>query len=215
MKNILLASASPRRRQLLKRLGLVFTVTATGADETPISDESALAMVKRLAQHKAEMALRLVPNALVIAADTDVELTSPEGHAEILGKPRDADHARAMLTALRNRAHSVYTGLAVADAASRTTQIVHSRVWMRGYSDAEIAAYVATGDPLDKAAGYAVQHSGFKPVARIEGCVANVMGLPLCRLYHALAAHAELPPPTLDCVYHPERECSLVVGQLL
>jgi nucleoside triphosphate pyrophosphatase len=208
MKEIVLASASPRRRELLKLLGIEFISITTHADETPLQNESAPAMVERLARLKEEAAQARAPGPLVIAADTDVELVVL-GRAQILGKPRDAAEAREMLTALRNRAHSVYTGLVVADQESRDTEIVHSRVWMRAFSDAEMDAYIATGDPLDKAAGYAVQHQGFQPVARVEGCFANVMGLPLCRLYHALARHTDLPTPALECIEHPEENCSV------
>lgn len=201
---IILASASPRRRELLKWLGIEFDCVATNADESPQAGESAPAMVERLSRLKATAARGSDAHALVIAADTDVELDGA-----ILGKPRDAEDARAMLRALRDRSHSVYTGLTLADARGLETEIVHSRVWMRNYTDEEIAAYVASGDPLDKAAAYGVQHKAFSPVARVEGCFANVMGLPLCRLYQMLARHTALPAPRLECIQHPERDCSV------
>ncbi len=166
--------------------------------------ESAPAMVERLSHLKANAAHQEFPEALIIAADTDVELDG-----NILGKPRDASDARSMLNALRNRAHNVFTGLTIADNHTRETELVHSRVFMRDYSDSEIASYIASGDPFDKAAGYAVQHEGFRPVARVEGCFANVMGLPLCRLYHALTRHIEMPAPRLECMVHPEEKCSV------
>lgn len=209
-KQILLASASPRRRELLKRLGVEFTSTATNADETRIEQESAPDMVARLSHHKALTAQQQFPDRLILAADTDVELDGA-----ILGKPRDTDDARKMLTALRDRAHNVFTGFTIADKESCETEIVHTRVWMRDYSDGEIDSYIASGDPFDKAAGYAVQHHGFQPVARVNGCYANVMGLPLCRLYHALARHMEMPAPRLECIAHSERDCTIeknVVG---
>lgn len=204
MKQILLASASPRRRELLRWLGIEFESIATDAIETRKENESAPAMVERLSRLKAQAAEQQFPHVLVIAADTDVELDGV-----ILGKPRDETEARDMLRALRNRAHNVFTGLTLADDATRETELVHSRVWMRDYSDVEIDAYVASGDPFDKAAGYAVQHAGFQPVARVDGCFANVMGLPLCRLYHVLARHAEMPTPRLECIGHPEVKCSV------
>lgn len=204
MKQILLASASPRRRELLKLLGLEFSTISTNADETRVDDENAPAMVERLSRVKARAAHAQYPEALIIAADTDVELDGA-----ILGKPHDADTARAMLYALRSRAHNVFTGLTLADEVKVETELVHSRVHMREYGDAEIETYIASGDPFDKAAGYAVQHQDFKPVARVDGCFANVMGLPLCRLYHALARHADLPAPTLDCIMHPEQNCTV------
>lgn len=204
MKQIILASASPRRRDLLKWLDIQFESISTDADETRIEHETAPAMVERLSRLKAQAAYARFPGALIIAADTDVERDGA-----ILGKPRDAKEAREMLRALRNRAHSVFTGLTLADENACETELVYSRVFMREYSDAEIEAYIASGDPFDKAAGYAVQHQGFQPVARVEGCFANVMGLPLCRLYHALARHAQMPPPHLECIAHPEENCSV------
>jgi MAF protein len=206
MKTLVLASASPRRRELLRLLGVPFVSGTTDADETRQPEESAPAMVERLSRLKARTAQADSHHsgALVIAADTDVELDGA-----ILGKPRDEADARAMLHALRGRAHNVFTGVTLADGAELETELTHSRVWMREYSDAETDAYIASGDPFDKAAGYAVQHPAFKPVARVEGCYANVMGLPLCRLYHALARRIPMPPPTLECLLHPEVACSV------
>ncbi len=204
MQKILLASASPRRRELLKWLDIEFESISTNTDEARVANESAPVMVERLSRLKALAAHQQFPDALIVAADTDVELDG-----NILGKPRDADDARAMLNALRNRAHNVFTGLTLADNDARETELVHSRVLMRDYSDAEMDAYIASGDPFDKAAGYAVQHEGFRPVARVEGCFANVMGLPLCRLYHALARHVEMAEPKLECILHPEENCSV------
>lgn len=203
-KQILLASASPRRRELLKLLGIEFTSITTNAVEAQLEQESAPEMVARLSHHKALTAQQQFPEALIIAADTDVELDGA-----ILGKPRDADDARRMLTALRNRAHNVFTGFTVADGPLCETEIAHTRVFMRDYSDSEIDSYVGSGDPFDKAAGYAVQHPGFQPVASVAGCYANVMGLPLCRLYHALQRYREMPAPRLECIAHSERDCSI------
>ena len=204
MKKILLASASPRRRELLKLLDIQFESISTNTDEARVDNENAPAMVERLSHLKANAAHAQFPDALVVAADTDVELDGA-----ILGKPRDVNDAREMLTALRNRAHNVFTGLTIANNHTRETELVHSRVFMRDYSESEIASYIASGDPFDKAAGYAVQHEGFRPVARVEGCFANVMGLPLCRLYHALARHIEMPAPRLECIAHPEVNCGV------
>ena len=204
MQKIILASASPRRRELLKLLDIEFESISTNTDEARIENESAAAMVERLSHLKADAAHEVFPDALIIAADTDVELDGA-----ILGKPRDVNEARAMLNALRNRAHNVFTGITLARNELRETELVHSRVFMRAYSNAEIEAYIASGDPFDKAAGYAVQHKNFRPVARVDGCFANVMGLPLCRLYHALARHVEMPAPRLECIAHPEQACSV------
>lgn len=204
MKNIVLASRSPRRRELLKLLDIPFESIATDSDESRISGETPPEMVERLSRLKADAAHDQYPDALVIAADTDVELDG-----QILGKPETAAEALAMLDALRNRAHNVYTGLTLTDGAAHETELVHSHVVMRNYTVAEVDAYIASGDPFDKAAGYNVQHQGFRPVDHINGCYANVMGLPLCRLYHTLARHTEMPPPQIACIDHPEQNCSV------
>lgn len=205
MKQIILASRSPRRRELLKLLDIEFESIATDADETPLENETAPAMVERLSHLKAAAAQERFPDALIIAVDTDVELDGV-----ILGKPVDADDARRMLHALHDRYHNVFTGFTLAEDSTRETELVHSRVRMRAYSDDEINTYVASGDPFDKAAGYAMQHEGFRPVAEIQGCFASVMGLPLCRLFHALNRHIEMPAPQLECISHPEQGCSVM-----
>jgi septum formation protein len=204
MKPIVLASRSPRRRELLRLLEIPFESITTDSDETPIEGEPPAEMVERLSRLKAHSAQREHPDALIIAADTDVEFDG-----KILGKPADAAEALAMLNALRSRTHNVYTGITIADGAAHETELVHSNVLMRNYTDAERDAYIASGDPFDKAAGYNVQHRGFQPVARIRGCYANVMGLPLCRLYHTLARHIPMPAPQLACINHPEHDCSV------
>ncbi len=180
-KNIILASTSPRRRELMTRLGLEFESVAVDVDESPHGDESAERLVRRLSQAKVESGVRGHLDSIVIAADTVVAIDGT-----ILGKPNDEQDAIRMLELLRGRSHVVYTGLAVARGTRLAQQIATTTVWMRDYSDAEIAAYVATGDPLDKAAAYAIQHAVFHPVARLDGCYANVMGLPLCRVYAGL-----------------------------
>lgn len=179
---ILLASASPRRRELLSLLGLPFSVVVADVDETNSDGESPPAMVQRLSRAKAMAVAVNHPHALIIAADTTVALDG-----ESLGKPADAAEATAMLRALCGRSHKVYSGLSVVQGSQTLTDLVESIVWMRDYSDGEIARYVAGGDPLDKAGAYAVQHAGFHPAHRVEGCFANVMGLPLCHLTRTLA----------------------------
>ena len=203
--SFVLASASPRRRDLVKLLNIPFEITASGVDETLGPGETTPALVARLSRAKAAAAQTLEPDATIVAADTDVELDGT-----ILGKPRDTDEARAMLLALRGRAHSVYGGMTVTHRAYQETRVVHSRVWMREYSEAEIDAYLATGDALDKAAAYGIQHPVFQPVAHIEGCFANVMGLALCHLHNLLAHHGSLPPPDIECHLHPEHDCTVV-----
>lgn len=177
---LLLASNSPRRRELLGLLGLPFDVVTAEVDESPIDGESPAEMVQRLSLAKARAAaMRSGGPALVIGADTTVAL---EG--QVLGKPSDTGDVRRMLWMLRDRAHQVYTGVALVEAPGGRTRnwVTESLVWMRSYSDAEVEAYIGTGDPFDKAGAYAIQHPVFRPVARIEGCYANVMGLPLCDL---------------------------------
>jgi septum formation protein len=146
---------------------------------------------------------------VILSADTVVILAADtmgiDKNGMILGKPRDADDARRMLKALRGRAHQVYTCLTVlaVPANIRITELVGTTVYMRDYTDAEIDAYIATGDPFDKAGSYAIQHAGFHPVERIEGCYNNVVGLPLCAVKRALAGVAwpgmKVPEVECDC----------------
>ncbi len=153
-------------------------------DETPLPGEDPRAYVIRLALGKARIAMeQLAPEHIVIAADTAVV----DGR-DILGKPLDAVEAALMLHRLRGRTHQVFTGVAVvrvSDGATVTDCCI-TDVPMRTYSDEEIQAYIATGDPLDKAGAYAIQHPGFSPVIGLQGCYANVVGLPLCHLVRAL-----------------------------
>jgi len=174
-----LASGSPRRRELLASLGIDFTVIKSDVDETQRAGEDAFAYVRRLSVEKAEaVAARLSEPSLVLAADTTVVLDG-----DVLGKPLDADDARAMLRRLRGRDHVVCTALTLLklDPPERQslTDLTRTTVTMRDYADAEIDAYVASGDPSDKAGAYAIQHEGFHPVARIDGSYSNVVGLPL------------------------------------
>jgi MAF protein len=128
-----------------------------------------------------------------------------------LGKPRDNDDAAEMLLHLRGKAHAVYTAVTVLDEATKraATQVAETTVLMRHYTDDELAAYVASGDPLDKAGAYAIQHADFRPVAQLRGCYLNVMGLPLCHLARQLHAWGIALPrdvPTA-CQAHTERSC--------
>lgn len=186
MRPLLLASASPRRRQLLALAGWAFTLHAVNADETPLPGEAPEAFVRRLSELKARAAAQAAaPGALVIGSDTTVVFDG-----QILNKPADAAEARAMLAQLRGREHVVLTAITVLDTLTGQafTDLARSRVPMRAYSAAELEAYVATGDPLDKAGGYAIQHPAFQPVDRaaFADCFANVMGLPLCHLLRRL-----------------------------
>ncbi len=207
---LVLASASPRRRELITLFGLEFQLIAADVDESPRDGESPIDLVHRLSRAKAELGTRDHPGAIVVAADTDVSLDGA-----ILGKPRDAADATRMLGRLRGRAHTVYSGVTIAQGARRITQVAQTIVWMRDYADAEIAAYVATGDPLDKAAAYAIQNGAFRPVARIDGCHANVMGLPLCHVYRALKAFGvAIDEPDRACQEHLQIRCPVARGIL-
>ncbi len=194
---LILASASPRRRQLLACLGLDFGCEHADIDETPRPGESPIAHARRLALTKAGVVAARRPEAIVLAADTVVVREE-----QILGKPADADEARQMLRALRSRPHEVISAVAMA-ASGRTEAVEHiSRVWMRAYTDAEIEAYIATGDPLDKAGAYAIQHPDFRPVARFEGCFASIMGLPLGLVADLLTLYGLYPNPTWPIACH-------------
>lgn len=186
--SLVLASASPRRRDLLSQLGLRFTVAAADLDETPLAGEAADAYVLRLARAKARAVAGRFPGAWVLAADTTVALGS-----ELLGKPADAAEARQMLSRLSGRAHSVYTGVALAGRAEADT-VVRSGVTFRTLTAGEIDWYVGTGEPLDKAGAYAVQGRGGFLVASVDGSPTNVIGLPLGETLELLA-RAGVPLP--------------------
>jgi nucleoside triphosphate pyrophosphatase len=171
--SLVLASASPRRRDLLGQLGLRFTVAAADLDETPLPSEAADAYVLRLARAKAQAVAARFPGAWVLAADTTVALGT-----ELLGKPGGPAEAREMLSRLSGRTHAVYTGVALAGRAELST-VVRTGVTFRTLSAGEIAWYVGTGEPLDKAGAYAVQGKGGFLVAAVDGSPTNVIGLPL------------------------------------
>jgi septum formation protein len=197
----ILASSSPRRRELLGSLGIPFTVIKPDIDETQRPNEPPLVYVARLSQQKAEAVAMMVDNGtqqLILSADTVVILGADtlgvDEHGDILGKPVDADDARNMLRRLRGRTHQVCTAMTLymVESQNRPSLEYHTRitctdVTMRAYSDSEIDAYIATGDPFDKAGSYAIQHPVFRPVANIDGCYTNVVGLPLCTLKNMLA----------------------------
>ncbi|HYU17294.1 MAG TPA: Maf family protein [Chloroflexota bacterium] len=181
---LVLASASPRRRQLLALLGLPFQVVAAIVDETVRPTESSHQLARRLAASKALAASGARTERLVLAADSVVVLDG-----QILGKPADRHEARKMLRALRGRSHRVVSGLALAtDGRLVWHAAVESVVEMRGYEDAELERYVASGRPLDKAGAYGVQDPDFRPAARVNGCYPNVVGLPLCEVARGLRA---------------------------
>ena len=180
--DVILASNSPRRRQLLGLTGLDFQVLPADVDETPHTGEFAADYVQRLAAGKARaIGTQVDVDVLVIAADTTVV----DGN-QILGKPVDNEDAERMLRQLRGRSHQVYTSVAVRKADELLVDCCSTDVPMRNYSDAEMQAYIESGDPLDKAGAYAIQHAGFHPVEHLQGCYANVVGLPLCHLVRTL-----------------------------
>jgi len=202
---LILASASPRRQALLAALGVTFRCIFTNIDESAAPGESPAAMACRLSLAKAQAVARAFPQATVIGADTIVVLDDM-----ILGKPLTAEEAVAMLRMLRARVHEVLSAVTLCQGERLSLQrLSRSRVWMRAYSDEEIAAYVASSDPLDKAGAYAIQHPWFRPVVRWEGCYASVMGLPLADVAALLRqAGWEVPiPVTQACRSEIETTC--------
>lgn len=171
---LILASSSPRRRQLVSCLTSDFTIDAASIDESALPMEAPAAHACRLAETKARVVAERYPSDAVLAADT---IVVQDG--QIMGKPADADDARRMLAALRLSPHQVISAVAVAQSGCLCTALHTSHVIMRGYTDGEVDAYIATGDPFDKAGAYAIQHNGFAPVAGFDGCAASIMGLPL------------------------------------
>jgi MAF protein len=208
MPTVILASASPRRREFMRSLGIPFAIRVADIDERNGRGEPPDALVARLSREKALAVAACHPDAVVIGADTIVTL---DGH--LLGKPTDARDASMMLRRLRDRPHQVYSGVTVSPPSQRrrepSTAVVSSTVWMRRYTDDEIASYVASGDPLDKAGAYAIQNASFHPVARMQGCYASVMGLPLCALSDLLVEIDIVPPieAAQACAIHTDVSC--------
>lgn len=191
MPRLILASSSPRRHFLLRYLQQPFEVQETDVDEESVTHPEPATNALQTALLKAK-AVKFPEEgtSIVIAADTIVAM-----NGEIFGKPANAAEAGRMLRRLRGRTHQVHTGIALVerpsgriegDDSTVTTDVSTTQVTMRDYSEEAIEKYVAGGDPLDKAGAYAIQHRGFSPVARLEGCYTGVMGLPLCALCGAL-----------------------------
>lgn len=180
----ILASSSPRRRDLIQLLGLRWQIMAAEVDESSVHHPDPAQDVVQTAQLKVEAVIDISPpEAVVVAADTTVDLDGQR-----LNKPIDFDHARQMLRSLRGRIHQVHTGIVVVNKVNGKTvvDVATIDVPFRHYTDAELEAYLASKDPMDKAGGYNIQHPGFHPVERFAGCYAGVMGLPLCHLTRAL-----------------------------
>jgi MAF protein len=206
---LVLASASPRRRELLARLKLPFEARPADVIEEVSSADPAIA-ASRLARAKAEAARLLDPEAAVLAADTVVV-----HGGEILGKPADAGEAVAMLRRLRGDSHRVITAVALIPAGGRAALLRHPEtlVRMRRYSNGEIADSLVRGDPFDKAGGYAIQDELLRPVESYEGCYCNVVGLPLWSVIELLGRGGiditrigvgDLPPQCASCPLRPE-----------
>ncbi|MFZ0772002.1 MAG: Maf family protein [Candidatus Sulfotelmatobacter sp.] len=186
---LVLASASPRRQELLRNAGIPFTVQAADINETPLADESPRDCAERLAREKALAVFDSNPQQCVLGADTIVVVDDT-----ILGKPRDAGDAARMLRLLSGRTHAVITGVCLVGekmaggdlpviSASETTLVTMSEI-----SDEEIRDYVASGEPMDKAGGYAIQGLASRWIPRIEGDYSNVVGLPVALVYAILRA---------------------------
>lgn len=200
---LILASNSPRRKQLFGLGGWEFSVIAADVDETPFEGESPREYVIRLAQAKAlAIQARAESDAVIIGSDTTVV----DGD-QILGKPVDAADAERMLKQLRGRTHQVFTGVAILRVrdGNMILDLSITDVPMRDYTDMEVTAYIKTGDPMDKAGAYAIQHPHFQPVAAMDGCYAGVMGLPMCHVLRALR----------KMVIHPQADVPAACQSLL
>jgi len=181
---VILASQSPRRRDLLDLVGIIHEVLPADINEDVRAGEPADAYTERLAREKAAVIAGRHPDATIIAADTTVVVDG-----DILGKPSDAADARAMLRRLAGRSHTVLTALAVAHGGRVESAVESVGVTFRPLTDEEIAQYVATGEPMDKAGAYGIQGWGATIVERVEGDYFSVMGLGLRRLVDLLARH--------------------------
>jgi septum formation protein len=191
MTRVVLASASPRRHDLLTNLGVEFVVRAPDIDESPLHGEAPIDYVRRLASAKA-VAVHAAADELVIAADTTVDIDS-----HILGKPDDIAEAESMLRRLSGRTHRVHTGIAVRRDGRELVEVCTTEVTFVELDDAAIRWYIATGEPMGKAGAYALQGAGAALVSGVRGSVSNVIGLPMHVLID-LAAQCGvdlLPPP--------------------
>jgi MAF protein len=206
---LLLASTSPRRRELLSWLFPEFGIYASDIDESVHEKEEPATYVLRMAREKALKAIsenEAFP--YVIASDTIVVYNQ-----RVLGKPEDAENARAMLKDLRGKIHKVFTAIAVATPQYGVVLLdcCVADVPMRHYTDAEIEAYIDSGDPFDKAGSYAIQNDVFHPVERFSGCFACVMGLPLCHLVRQLKKQgfSNIENPSSICFKQLDYDCKI------
>ena len=185
---LLLASASPRRADLLKSAGFVFDIEAVEVDERPLPGEDPSACVLRLAREKAAAVASRHPDDVVIGADTVVVVDN-----EILGKPSGDEQAAQMLAQLSGRCHEVLTGVSVCRGGGEVSAVERTRVWFMPLTTSDIAWYVASGEPRGKAGAYAVQGLASRFVERIEGSYSNVVGLPAAEVLEALERLGAVP----------------------
>ena len=190
---LILASGSPRRRELIKLFNVVSEVATSDVEEgNPLEGESAVEYVARLAIAKARCVASQEGSGYVLGADTVVVLDG-----EVLGKPHDESEAVNMLQRLRGSTHEIITGIAIVEACSDRCLSSTKSTWikLREYSDHEIADYVASGEPMDKAGAYAVQDEVFRPAKVVTGCYTNVVGLPICEvigMFESLGANVQM-----------------------
>ncbi|MCK9876772.1 Maf family protein [Frankia sp. Ag45/Mut15] len=182
---LVLASASPRRRELLARLGVPFEVVVSGVDESSTVATDAPGLTAELAERKARAVAALRPDRIILGSDTVIDLDG-----RVLGKPESPDHALAMLRDLRGRTHRVVTAVFVLDPATDTSHagVATTMVTMRDVSDAELTAYIATGEPMDAAGAYTIQGGAAAFVIGVEGDLDTVIGLPTALVRTLLAA---------------------------
>jgi septum formation protein len=181
--SLILASASPRRSELLRNAGISFTVEPAHIAEQPLPDEQPLQYAQRLARDKARAIFARHPDNVVLGADTVVVVDQ-----HLLEKPRDTADAERMLGLLSGRSHQVITGVCLVAKGYEQTEAEITEVRFSTLSESEIASYVETGEPMDKAGAYAIQGMASRWVERIDGCYFNVVGLPVPRLYRMLRA---------------------------
>ncbi len=181
MKKLILASQSPRRRELLAKCGYEFAVEAADIDETIDPEKDLYDEIRRLAERKARAVLEAHPDAVVVGSDTVVAVDG-----EVLGKPQDEQDACRMLERLSGHVHEVITGLCIVNGNRCFTDVSVSRVFFEVMDEDEIMSYVKTGEPMDKAGAYAVQGIASRYIRRIEGDYYAVMGLPLSMVYETL-----------------------------
>jgi septum formation protein len=187
MSRVILASASPRRSELLRNAGIAFEVAPAEVHEEPFMNENPLEYAQRLARDKAQAVLARYPDGLVLGADTVVIVDE-----HLLEKPQDTDDAKRMLRLLSGRAHEVVTGVCLTSSQYERTEAEITTVVFSSMSEQEIAEYVASGEPMDKAGAYGIQGIASRWVERIEGDYFNVVGLPIARVYRILTEYEKL-----------------------